>query len=74
MKKKKNIIHTNYMKDEDGNKYYTDKDKFNQLEKTWENVFRITEEITQTISIPTCRGHTLKEPVFTYGFHSGGSP
>ena len=32
------------MKDSDGNKYHSDKEKCNLMEKTWRNVFRITEE------------------------------
>ncbi len=32
------------MKDTDGNKYYTDKEKCTLMEKTWRDVFRITEE------------------------------
>ncbi len=42
--KGKNIIHTNYMKDKDGNKYYTDKEKCILMERTWQDVFRITDE------------------------------
>lgn len=42
--KGKNIIHTNYMKDKDGNKYYTDKEKCTLMERTWRDVFRITDE------------------------------
>ncbi len=32
------------MKDPEGNKYLTDKEKCNLFERTWKNVFRITEE------------------------------
>ncbi len=32
------------MKDKDGNKFYTDKEKCQLMEQTWRNVFRITEE------------------------------
>ena len=32
------------MKEQEGNKYYTDKEKCNLMEKTWESVFKITEE------------------------------
>lgn len=32
------------MKDTDGNKYYTDKEKCTLMEKTWRDVFRITKE------------------------------
>ncbi len=42
--KGKNTTQTNYLKDEEGNKYYSDKEKCQLMEKTWKNVFRITEE------------------------------
>ena len=42
--KSKTTTHTNYMKDDDGKKYFTDKEKCNLMENTWKNVFRITEE------------------------------
>ena len=42
--KGKNTTHTNYMKDENGNKFYTDNEKCNLMEKTWKNVFKITED------------------------------
>lgn len=42
--KGKTTTHTNYMKDDDGKKYFTDKEKCNLMENTWKNVFRITEE------------------------------
>ena len=32
------------MKDSDGNKYFSDKEKCRLMEKTWRDVFRITEE------------------------------
>ena len=32
------------MKDENGNKFYTDNEKCNLMEKTWKNVFKITED------------------------------
>ncbi len=32
------------MKDADGDKYYTDKEKCNLMEKSWKSIFRITEE------------------------------
>ncbi len=32
------------MKDIDGNKYFTDKEKCNLMEQTWKDIFRITEE------------------------------
>ncbi len=32
------------MKDDEGNKYYTDKEKCNILEKTWKDIFRTTNE------------------------------
>ncbi len=42
--KGKEIIHTNYMVDEDGNRYYSDMEKCNLMEKSWKDIFRITEE------------------------------
>ncbi len=42
--KGKKIIHANYMVDEDGNRYYSDKEKCNLMEKSWKDIFRITEE------------------------------
>ncbi len=42
--KGKQTTHTNYMKDTEGKKYYSDKEKCNLMEKSWENVFKITEE------------------------------
>ncbi len=42
--KGKNIIHTNYMKDSEGNKYYTDKEKCVLLERTSRDIFRIIED------------------------------
>ena len=42
--KGKNLIHTNYLKDSDGNKYYLDKEKCDLMERTWKDIFRITEE------------------------------
>ncbi len=42
--KGKNLIHTNYLKDPEGNKYYTDKEKCQLMEDTWKDVFRITEK------------------------------
>ncbi len=42
--KGKNTTRTNYLKDEEGKKYYSDKEKCNLMENTWKNVFRITEE------------------------------
>ncbi len=44
LSKGKNLIHTNYLKDPEGNKYCTDKDKCQLMEDTWKDVFRITEE------------------------------
>ncbi len=32
------------MVDEDGNRYYSDKEKCNLIEKGWKDIFRITEE------------------------------
>ena len=32
------------MKDENGNKFYTDNEKCNLMEKTWKDVFEITED------------------------------
>ncbi len=31
------------MKDKDGNKFFTDKEKCNFMEQTWKDIFRITE-------------------------------
>jgi len=42
--KGKNTTNIKYMKDKDGNKYFTDKEKCNLMEKTWKDVFRITDE------------------------------
>lgn len=42
--KGKDIIHTNYMKDEEGNKYYSDKEKCKLMENSWKDIFRIKEE------------------------------
>ena len=42
--KGKSTNHTNYLKDEEGKQYFSDKEKCNLMEKTWRNVFRITEE------------------------------
>ncbi len=32
------------MKDKDGNKYFTDKEKCNLMEETCKNIFKITEK------------------------------
>ena len=42
--KGKNVTHTNSMKDPEGNKYYTDKEKCNLMETTWRDIFRIIDE------------------------------
>ncbi len=42
--KGRSTTHVNYLKDNDNNKYYSDQEKCNLMEKTWKNVFRITEE------------------------------
>jgi len=42
--KGKKTVYTNYMKDTEGKKYFSDKEKCNLLEKTWKDVFKITEE------------------------------
>ncbi len=67
--KGKNIIHANYMEDEEGNKYYSDKEKCTVMEKTWRDIFRITEEegtnydtmhsnhVNSYINIQQCRIH-----------------
>ena len=39
--KGKNTTYTNYMKDSDGNKYHSDKEKCNLMEKTWRNVLKV---------------------------------
>ncbi len=44
MLKGRNTNFTNYLEGQEGNKYYTDKEKCHLMEKTWENMFRITEE------------------------------
>ncbi len=36
------------MEDNDGNKYYSDQEKCNLMEKTWRDVFRSTEEEENT--------------------------
>ncbi len=41
---RKNLIHTNYLKDPEGNKYYLDKEKCKLMERTWKDIFRITDE------------------------------
>ena len=38
------ITTTNYMKDNEGNKFFTDQEKCHLMEQTWKDVFRITEE------------------------------
>ncbi len=38
------MTYTNYLKDSEGNKYYTNKEKCIVFENTWKDVFRITEE------------------------------
>ena len=42
--KGKKSTYTNYMKDNEGRKYYSDKEKCNLMENTWKDVFRISEE------------------------------
>ncbi len=42
--KGKTTSHTNYMKDNEGNKYFTDQEKYYLMEQTWKDVFEITEE------------------------------
>ncbi len=42
--KGKDIIHCNYIKDIEGNKYYSNKEKCNLMEKMWSHLFRITDE------------------------------
>ncbi len=37
-------VHTNYMKDTEGNKYFSYIEKCTVMEKTWKDVFKITEE------------------------------
>ncbi len=39
-----NSVHTNYMRDEDKRKYYTNKEKCRLMERTWKDIFRISEE------------------------------
>ncbi len=42
--KGKKSTYTNYMKDTEGKKYYSNKEKCNLMETTWKDVFKITEE------------------------------
>ncbi len=42
--KGKKTTYTNYMKDSEGRKYYSDKEKCNLMENTWKDVFKISEE------------------------------
>ncbi len=44
LSKGKNLIHINYLKDPEGNKYYLDKGKCKLMERTWKDIFSITEE------------------------------
>ncbi len=44
LSKGKNLLHTNFLKDSEGNKYQTDKETSNLMESTWKDVFKITEE------------------------------
>ncbi len=43
-----NSTHTNYLVDQYGNKYYTNREQCNIMEETWRDVFRITEEEENT--------------------------
>ncbi len=36
--------YTNYLEDKDGQRYYTNKEKCNLMEKSWRDIFRITAE------------------------------
>ena len=36
--------HTNYLEDNNGNRYYSNKERCNVMEKSWKDIFRITEE------------------------------
>ncbi len=36
--------YTNYLEDKNKDRYYTNRDKCNIMEKTWSDIFRITEE------------------------------
>ncbi len=42
--KGKQMYNINYMKDNEGNKYFSDQEKCNLMENTWKDVFRISEE------------------------------
>ncbi len=42
--KGKKAVHTNYMKDNDGNKHFSDREKCNVMEKTWKDLFRTRED------------------------------
>ncbi len=44
LSKGKNQIQINYLKDSEGNKYYTHKEKCKLMENTWKDIFGITEE------------------------------
>ncbi len=44
----KSTIHTNYLEDEDGVKYYTDQEKCQIMEKKWKDVLRITDKDNAT--------------------------
>lgn len=44
----KDIITCNYLTDEQGNKYHTDKEKCRVMEQTWKNIFTITPEENAT--------------------------
>ncbi len=48
LKGKKMSHVNNYLKDNNGNKYHSDQEKCNLMEKTWRDVFRITEEEENT--------------------------
>ena len=39
---------TNYLQDSDGNKYFSEKEQCNIMERIWRDVFRITEDEEQT--------------------------
>lgn len=41
----------NYLKDDDGREYHTDKEKCNIMQETWSNIFKITEEEEQNFDL-----------------------
>ncbi len=46
-----NTTHTNYLEDDEGNKYYADAEKCSYMENIWQNIFRITETEEATFDV-----------------------